>query len=134
MCLVFFCEKYVGLLDEVYTFLPNQSQSWNIQSSYLVSYYALLLVKKFALMSLCKLDLEFTSCISDIWYVFFWYILWSYDTLTPSTGSKWLKTCLLRQCSNFSEAHHCVEGIAKLLWSLQFKCASGHTFLEVLIM
>ena len=52
----------------------NQFESWRlyiIQSSYLVSYYALLLVKKFALMSLCKLDLEFTSCISDIWYVFF---------------------------------------------------------------
>lgn len=71
-----------------------------------------------------------------IWHLvcFFWYILWSYDTLTPSTGSKWLKTCLLRQCSNLSEALHYVEGIAKLLWSLQFKCASGHTFLEVLIM
>lgn len=53
--------------------------------------------------------------------------------LTHFTGSKWLKTCLLRQCSNFSEANWCFEGFAKLLWSLQFECAPGHTLLEVLI-
>ena len=30
-------------------------------------------------------------------------------------GSKWFKTCVLRQCRDFSEADCCIECFAKLL-------------------
>lgn len=82
---------------------------------------------------ICTLYLCFYYWIKTF-IVLFWYMPWSFDIWTQYAGSQWLKTCLLRQCGNISEAHQSTEGLAKLLWSLQFKCSSWHSFLKVLVL